>query len=546
MTLKVNTPAGLRDVKDLKVKTAEGALADVERLVVKTNDGTFEMVWGREPPEPPPPPPPPEPPEIPQGVEPLTLTVNTAIDDPLDSEFILPIYSNPNWIVDWGDSVVARVRNLSEATHAYETPGTYQIKIYPATAEAAQTATATAWLLPFGFSLYDNYEKVPETGRNSMAHRQKVLHVAGTLVPEMFGTASQIAEGKVGNSVCDHWFFGCTNLTMSDTFTFAGWENITEVGGAFCYSMFARCSSDNFTMGTAFNLPQNIQIIGSSGARYAAINNNLRQKPSYGFCCEMFYGCNGSSFNMNSIFTLPQTLEMFGAWFCFAMFRDCSGNAFAMNQVFNLPQNVMHIQPANPSDMMGHVFEQTFYNCRGNAFTMNDIFQTPQNLEHGWVQTFSRMFYQCRGAAFKMNDIFTLPQNMQKSYSGLAQYMFYRCDGALFTMNQVFQAPPNIVHSYGHGRNHLRSTFNLCNGLAFQVNNVFEFPELSVSHLNTTVDSKGEINVGAYYQTFAGITRPQNRTAASIIGTNPVPLAPREAFGTGFPDWSSIDANWRG
>jgi hypothetical protein len=337
---------------------------------------------------------------------------------------------------------------------------------------------------------------------------------------------------------------------MSDTFTFSGWENITEVGGGFCFGMFLYCSGKDFTMGKKFNLPQNIRTIGRNGAKDRV--PEWHQIPAYAFCTAMFGGCSGSSFNMNEVFTLPQSLAMTGAWFCSGMFRNCSGNAFTMGQAFNLPQNVTRIAEMGNENMMGHVCESMFYNCRGNAFTMNDIFQTPQNLAHGWVQTFSRMFFQCRGAAFNMNAIFTLPQGMKKSYSGLAQSMFYQCDGAAFTMGSAFKAPPNVVHAAGTGQNHLRGCFQRCNGAAFQVNDVFVFPTLTTSHLNATYNEPDEEgndtikNAGAYYQTFEGITKPQHRTAASIIGGNPVPAAPRNAFGIGFPDWSRIDAYWSG
>ena len=481
-----------------------------------------------------------------EGVNPFVLTVNAH-----DGTFTIPLHGGgnaPDWIVDWGDNVITRVHYRSDAAHDYKTPGTYQIKIYPATAGTAKTATASAWLLPYGFSAYDDTQPAPAAGANSLANRQKVIHVDGVIVPEMVGTAAELAAGKVGNGACEHWFCGCTNLTMSDTFTFAGWEKITEVGGGFCHGMFKFCSGNNFKMGSAFNLPQNIQTIRSAGARYRYPNWN--QVPAYAFCCAMFFGCSGSSFNMNKVFTLPQSLNMTGAWFCTGMFRDCSGDAFTMGAAFNLPQKITHILPSDPSKMMGHVCESMFYNCKGAAFTMNSIFQTPQNLEHGWVQTFARMFFQCMGNAFTMNSLFTLPQNMQKAYSGLAYQMFQNCKGAAFTMNSVFKAPPNLALSV-NGYNHLGFTFYGCgskSGSAFQVNSVFVLPAVPQTHLNTTYGEDGTTikNRGAYFQTFAGVTQTQNRLAESIIGTNPVPIASRETFGTGFTDRDSIDANWRG
>ena len=47
MPLKIKTPTGFSDVTDFKVRTPDGKLVDVEKLVVKTSKGTFETVYQR-------------------------------------------------------------------------------------------------------------------------------------------------------------------------------------------------------------------------------------------------------------------------------------------------------------------------------------------------------------------------------------------------------------------------------------------------------------------------------------------------------------------
>jgi hypothetical protein len=500
---------------------ADGTVKDVLRLAVKTSDGTLETIYDRNSTTPP-------------KVDPLMLTVNAH-----DGSFIIPSSGTGSldWIVDWGDTIITRVRNLAGTAHNYATPGTYQIKIYPS------SATATAWLTIYGFSAYDKDHPVPEEGANSMANRQKVIRVDGVIVPRMVGTAAEIAANSVGNGVCGRWFFGCTNLTMSDHFTFAGWEDITAVGGQFCYEMFRNCSGNQFKMGKSFNLPQNIQTIGRDSA---LVSINWQQE-AHAFCLRMFQDCSGSSFTMNDVFTFPQTLIMTGAHFCFAMFNGCKGAAFTMGESFNLPQNVTKIQEPEVNREYGHTCESMFSGCSGKAFTMNKIFNLPQGLRHGHLQMGAQMFRNCSGNAFTMNAVFNLPQAMTNSGKGLAYQMFAGCKGTTFTMNQVFKIPPYLVEKVHNIGNFYAYSFAGCSGPAFQVNNVFVFKTLSAAELDKErKDSKGNaILEGAYRNTFSGCTTPQPRTAASIIGSNPTPTLPHNTFGTGFPDWNNIDSNWK-
>jgi hypothetical protein len=441
MSLKITTSTGVREVVDLKVMTAKGTPVDVKRLVIKTGANTVKTIWEREVPDPDPDPDP-DPPVPPVGVDPLILTVNAH-----DGKFTIPV-SNSNsysfdWIIVWGDGQVSQAtNNTSKLTHVYTASGTYAIQIYPS------SASATGWLRRFGTTRGSHFN--PETDRyegdvaiptpSVQNNLDKIVIVDGVITPQMVATAVDIAQGKVGNSVCNHWFYGCRNLTMSDTFTFAGWEDITEVGGGFCYGMFFGCSSNNFTMGAAFNLSQNIQKIGGSGANYRY--PNWHQVPAHAFCNCMFYGCSGANFNMNDVCSLPQTLIMTGAWFCTSMFRNCSGNAFTMGAAFNLPQNVTKLAAPENNRTMGHVCENMFRNCHGTAFNMNSIFQLPQGLLLGGLNTFFQMFGQCYGNSFTMNPIITLPQAMTDTSSGFANSMFSQCHGSGFQVGSAFKFPP--------------------------------------------------------------------------------------------------------
>ena len=522
MTLIVKTPTDGNEAVDVAVKMADGTVADVLRLAIKTSEGTLETIYERVPLTPP------------LGVEPFKLMVNAH-----DGLFIIPASGAGilDWIVDWGDDAVIRVRTLEDTVHNYKTPGTYQIKIYPS------SATATAWLKRYGFSAYDNKHPAPEKGADSIVNRQKVVHVDGVIVPKMVATAAEIAANSVGNGVCGRWFFGCTNLTMSDDFTFAGWENITAVGGQFCYEMFRNCSGNQFKMGKSFNLPQNIRLIG----RNSALTSINWQQEAHAFCLRMFQNCSGSSFTMNDVFTLPQTLIMTGAHFCVSMFSGCRGAAFTMGEAFNLPQNITKIQEPEVTREYGHVFESLFSGCSGQAFTMNKIFNMPQGLRHGHLQTGTRMFQNCSGNAFTMNAVFNLPLAMTNTGKGLASHMFAGCKGNAFTMNKVFQIPPYLIAKIHSAANFFAHTFAGCSGPAFQVNNVFVFKTLTAAELDRErQDSSGNaLREGAYRNAFSGCTTPQTRSAASIIGNNPTPSHPHNTFGTGFPDWNSIDANWR-
>jgi hypothetical protein len=522
MTLIVKPPTGDNESVDVTVAMADGTVSNVLRLAVKTSDGTLETIYERVPP-------------TPLGVDPLMLTVNAH-----DGSFIIPFSGTGmlDWIVDWGDNIITRVRNPLDTAHNYKTPGTYQIKIYPS------SATATAWLKIYGFSAYDDKHPAPEEGANSIANRQKVIQVSGVIVPKMVGTAAEIAANSVGDGACGRWFFGCTNLTMSDEFTFAGWEKITAVGGQFCYEMFRNCSGNQFKMGKSFNLPQNIQTIGRNSA---LISINWQQE-AHAFCLRMFQDCSGSSFTMNDVFTLPQTLIMTGAHFCVSMFNGCKGAAFTMGESFNLPQNITKIQEPEVTKEYGHTFESMFSGCSGKAFNMNKILNMPQGLKHGHLQMCAQMFRNCSGNAFTMNAVFNLPQAMMDTGRGLAYQMFAGCKGNAFTMNKVFKIPPYFVAKIHNASNFCAYTFSGCSGPVFQVNNVFVFKTFSSAELDKErKDSEGNATFeGAYRNTFSGCATPQTRTAASIIGNNPTPTIPHNTFGTGFPDWNSIDSNWQG
>ena len=553
MPIKVKTSLGFSDASDFKVKGSGSTLTDVQCLKVKKSDGTLATVWQRGSSL------------IPVGVDPFILSVSVGNND----TFSIPVKRNGNhWIVDWGDGTTSRTYRPSDLTHTYTTAGTYHIRIYPF------SASAYGWMANFGTTRGQHWD----AGGNQwlgntvisdpavQANLDKIVGVDGVITPQMVATAADIAQGKVGNAVCSHWFYACRNLTMSNTFTFSGWENITEVGGGFCYCMFYKCSGNAFTMGAAFNLPQNIQRIERNGA------DNLcpdwYQTPAHAFCNSMFRDCSGANFTMNDVFTLPQTLIMTGAWFCTNMFARCTGAAFTMGTAFNMPQNITKLAAPEIDDTMGHVCESMFSQCSGAAFNMNAVFQLPQGLLKAGLNTFARMFSTCSGAAFNMNSIFTMPQAITDTQSGFANSMFSQCSGAAFTMNSVFNAPQGLGnHVVVNGTdtsawtNFMRGMFYGCNKPAFQVNNVFTFPTLVeyIKTVNGQPQTVRQINTPStnpdtnlpdpalrpFYQTFYNVTSQQTRTATSIINGNITPAYCHQTFSTVFPDYNGINANWR-
>jgi hypothetical protein len=211
----------------------------------------------------------------------------------------------------------------------------------------------------------------------------------------------------------------------------------------------------------------------------------------------MFAGCNGANFNMNSIFNFPQGISN-GGYSFWNMFNGCSGAAFTMNAILNFPPN------QNWAGANGNC-SSVFTGCSGAAFTMNEVFQIPQNGTYvGGAETFSNLFYGCTN----------------------------------LTLNPIFNFPDmTTLNGSTGGGGKFSKTFYGCNATKlFARNNVLKLP---------TINDTDLASVNIFTQTFAGMTGTSPRTAASIIGSMGEPPDDRNTFGTAFPDYSQIPANWR-
>jgi hypothetical protein len=176
------------------------------------------------------------------------------------------------------------------------------------------------WFRAFGFGIY-------ASGSAGFAeNRQKMA----TLVSPLPTKGMCTGPGQAGNYFGQYMFLGLEgdNFKMGAAFTLP--QDITSVGTQFCVYMFGSCTGDSFTMeGSAFNLPQRIISIVATDP-----------DPASSFCSSMFYGCNGSSFTMNDVFNLPPDLASVTSNFCQYMFFSCSGESFQVNEVFQFPQNI--------------------------------------------------------------------------------------------------------------------------------------------------------------------------------------------------------------
>ena len=487
-----------------------------------------------------------------------------------------------NWNINWGDgSAVQTIANTDAGApqnsnasvgipHTYTSAGTYTIKITP-------NGSTSAWLGAFGFA------QQPIAGANNATNKALVTKVVSPITPLMTRTPAQIEGSAVApNREWVGTFADCVNLTMGDDFGFSeSWNDIEAVGDSFVMQMFFGCNNASFTMGDSFNLPSGIKTAGSMFANslFASCNgaaftmNEVFNLPSgftsvghtfaqslfascYGaafnmndvftfpagitsvgnsFAARAFYNCRGDAFTMNAVFNLPQTINTMGDTFCQYMFADCRGAAFTMNSVFNLPTGMTEFSGS------GGFVTNMFAGCSGPVFNMNTVFNLPQAVVNPGSSFATALFNGCSGNAFTMNSVFNLPPGITTVTSGFASTMFYQCSGNAFTMNQVFNLPSGITAA---GATFAYNTFNGCNGPAFKVNNVFVFPTLSESTTN------GVNTLNVYAGTFANIGNAslQNRTAASIIGANPLPTANKGTFtaSPSFADRPYIHTRWGG
>ena len=286
--------------------------------------------------------------EVKPEPESFKFTVNSGED----SSFILPLSGNVvrtyatdyNLLVDWGDESEPEVVQGTSVSghgvsHTYSQPNqNYQITISP-------NGDTDGWGVAFGFA-YGN------KGCNVQTNKDKMISLDSPL------TKSMVCKTGELDGICNRMFQDCTNLTMGSEFNLP--QDITEVGNGFCSTMFMNCS--NITMNDVFQLPQGITTIGDS------------------FCGNMFQNC--SNITMNDIFQLPQGITS-AVNFCGAMFQGCS--SLTMNDVFNLPQNITEVGFAFCTSM--------FHGC--SNLTMNDVFQLPQGITSAHFVFCSSMFQNC-------------------------------------------------------------------------------------------------------------------------------------------------------
>jgi len=206
-----------------------------------------------------------------------------------------------NWNIDWGDGGAiapeSGTQNTSGISHAYTTAGTYTITITPADSE-------DAWLGAFGF-----YTGTTANTADAQANRNMVTKVISPLTQLMTRTQTQIDNGTAPTYEWAYTFYGCTNLTMGDNFTFSGgWDTITTVGTYFAAYMFSNCYGASFTMSNVFNLPQGITTVGTY------------------FAAHMFNGCSGTGFMVNGVFKFPilQQTEVNKSYIFYCTFYNTS------------------------------------------------------------------------------------------------------------------------------------------------------------------------------------------------------------------------------
>jgi hypothetical protein len=181
-----------------------------------------------------------------------------------------------------------------------------------------------------------------------------------------------------------------------------------------------------------------------------------------------------------------------------------------------------------------------FASCTAAGFAMNDIYNLPQAIQTCGSSFCRNQFGYISSAVFKPNDIYNLPQGLLTCGTYFCYGLFYGTFGAAFTMNDVLCVPSGLVIPSGTTYTLSNIFYDCARGKNFLVNNVWKLPVVDQTLLDATgtFSSMFRISTGSY--------KAQTRTAASIINGNLTPTGAKNAFGTGFPDYSTIHANWKG
>ena len=445
--------------------------------------------------------------------------------------FQLPVSSSLNgidnakgydWLIDWGDGNTQQVAGLSKRDtgipHTYAAARDYTITITP-------NASEEAWLAAFGFANGGS-------GANAAANKEMVRAVPCAIRPEMTRTAAQInGAGIPPNNEWSWTFQLCTNLSQAPTLE--GWEGITEVGDLFMAFMFSSCTSLS-SLPAGFNLPPNIESVGISfaNAMFSGCTNlttlpagfNLPQgimdardyfaNDMFSSCTKltslpagfnlpaaairvwvyfaayMFYGCT-SLVSLPAGFTFPQDITIVKESFAYRMFEGCT-SLRSLPAGFNLPPDL---------DVVDNYFmTQTFNGCT-SLESLPAGFNLPQNIAVTGISFASYMFADCTSLG-ELPAGFNLPQNIQVDGSFFAAFMF-----------------------------------NGSGGPDFQINDEFCFP--------AGIRSNGAFSFQMALQ-LSDSAPMQRRTAASIIGSCPVPYNQRYTFNEHFSDIDYVAVNWGG
>jgi len=419
-------------------------------------------------------------------------------------------------------------------------------------------------------------------------------------LPDTFSMPQGLAA--VGESFARSMFYGCTSLADPGT-AFNLPQKIKTIGANFAYSMFYGCAS-LAALPAGFNLPQGITDAKNLFAYYMFANCasltslpdgftlplNLTRIGTY-FACSMFIYCLALTALPDS-FAFPQStaLTTVGDGFCVSMLQNdpllqtlppgftppqhltSVGYAFmqsmleydtalaALPDAFQIPQGIvtcgyqfllrLFSNDAALSDLpqgfnlppgmsgIGNSFCGRMFASCTSLTALPDGFNLPQGIQDAGDNFASYMFSGCT-ALQSLPASFNLPSALTTVGSLFCYYMFYNCSG-LATLPAAFNLPqrPPLASA---GVDFATYMFSGCKILVF--NSAFQLTD--VWAIQVPAPDSGAFR--AYYYAFSGITAPQTRTAAGIIGSVPTPADDTNAFAgdVGFSDYDSLDPNWR-
>ena len=248
----------------------------------------------------------------------------------------------------------------------------------------------------------------------------------------------------------------------------------------------------------------------------------VRQAGDY-FADSLFSDCTGLV-TLPANCSLPPDLTSVGRNFAGGMFYNCL-SLTTLPDGFNLPQGITEIGNSYFASSM-------FIFCE-SLTGLPEGFNLPQGITDAKNDFASSMFFDCYSLTY-LPESFNLPQSITKAGNHFCFWMFNDCS-SLANMPRAFNLPQGVTEA---GINFAANMFYYAGGPTFQVNDVFCFP------LGVRPDVSFAFGCILYLAANAPI---QSRTAASIIGSYPLPNGmPRNAFGRHFTDLDYIPVGWGG